>query len=315
MEIAVLIATRNRPTQLSLLLDSLSNQIKMPSQVIVVSSGMKIEALISGFRSQLAISHFHSDKAGQIRQKLIGIKGIKPGIQWVLFLDDDFILSKEVLRKIEKRIIELETTVEIPVVGLGLKIPSTSHLSDSRMKRSLAKIFLLNSKKSGSVLRSGHPVSYLQQKELTKTEWLNGISVWRIDICEKYDFDFLDAKYSAMEDVIFSYEQNSHGGLFFDPSIEVNAQGNQVTDLSLQNIFVAASFWRLKFIFKYLEFSKMAFLWSQLGRSIFFIMQNSYDLEKTLVAVRVSIKVYLEIIYQLVYKREPNWSLNRNCIN
>ena len=64
---AVLIATRNRPEQLSRLLDSISQLEVAPDLVVVVSSGDSITNTIES-QNDLKILHEHIAEYGQIRQ-------------------------------------------------------------------------------------------------------------------------------------------------------------------------------------------------------------------------------------------------------
>lgn len=313
MNTAILIATRNRPNQISQLLESIIAQSHLPEQVVIVSSGQEISKVVKRFSGKVNITHEHLMSYGQIRQKTFGIRKIFDNVEWVLFLDDDLILRPDTLTKLENFLFSLKENPHEQVIGIGLKIPSSSHLRNSRRRRLIAKLFLLDSKKPGSVLKSGHPVDYLTSGGVLKTQWLNGISVWRADVLGSYNFDFLDSKYSAFEDVIFSFRQNSNGSLIFNPEIEIDLQTDQSTDLSRKDIFLAASFWRLKFILENSGFSKIGFIWSQIGRSIFFILQDTNSIGIVIDRFITTCRVFFEIIFQIVVKRDANWSLLRNC--
>lgn len=313
MNFAILIATRNRPQEVSQLLNSVQSQAKLPMQVIVVSSGEKIAHVIEVFREKLTITHEHLDSFGQIRQKMFGITKVSKEVGWVLFLDDDVTLRPNTLQKLAEFIKKLETDAYEQVVGIGLKIPSSSHLKDGKLKKAIAKLFFLDSRNPGHVLKSGHPVDYLRHNSLLKTHWLNGISAWRVDACRTYRFDFLESRYSAFEDVSFSFHQRNKGILLFNPEIEIDLQSNVVTDLSNKNVFIAGSFWRLKFILENLGFSRSAYIWSQVGRSLFFIFQNVDSLGDVAQRLKIAVKVFFEILFQIAYKKDANWSLRRHC--
>ena len=93
MNFAVLIATRNRPEQLNTLLLSLRRSAKRINQVTIVSSGINVSEVVNSHQTFIPINHFHSEISGQIAQKIKGIELIPSNTEWVMFLDDDVIMS------------------------------------------------------------------------------------------------------------------------------------------------------------------------------------------------------------------------------
>jgi glycosyltransferase involved in cell wall biosynthesis len=314
MKIAILICTRNRPAQLDALLNSISLLELKPAQVVISSSGLNVSSLVSKYKEEFPVSHVHSELYGQIRQKMIGIQAIENSIQWTVFLDDDVLLPKSTLRKLNDVIQERDRQSPSKLLGIGFRTPSTTNLKGAgKAKKMLAQFFLLDSKKLGDVLASGHPVSYVDSNESISTKWLNGISAWNCISLKSYGSDFLESRYSAYEDVFFSYGQSKIGELIFAPSIEINFQSSLTTDLSQQSVFKAASFWRLKFVLSHTELSKYKFLWSQVGRSLFFIGNSRKSFSSFAIGVRTAISIFVEIAFQLAIKRDANWSLDRHC--
>ena len=314
MNMAILICTRNRPSELHELLTSVSSLETAVFQVVISSSGVDVDEIISIHRSNLSITHVNTESYGQIRQKMLGIEAIDKSVDWTLFLDDDVLLPKDTLEKLEE-IIKSKMEKNSPVLlGIGLSTPSTSHLQGrNTFLRMVAKSFYLDSERKGDILLSGHPVSYLEAKKITSTKWLNGISAWNAEALPSYGSDYLESRYSAFEDVIFSYRQSKIGELLYDPSISIDFQQSTVSDFSNPSIFEAASYWRLKFVLENREFSKMKFLWSQIGRSLFFIYRSKNSPKSFFMGIFKAIEVYAEILFQLVMKKNANWSLDRHC--
>ena len=314
MKIAILICTRNRPSELNSLLSSIARLEKPPIQVVIASSGADITDVLSKFRDDLPISHVHTPLYGQIRQKILGIEAIDALAEWTLFLDDDVLLPSDTLGKLDK-LIELEVKNHLePPIGVGLSTPATSHLYHrNRIRRLVARIFYLESEKPGDILLSGHPVSYLESKQIINTKWLNGISAWNSATLSFYGSDFLESRYSAFEDVIFSYNQSKKGSLIFAPDIKIDFQQMTATDLSNPAIFEAASYWRLKFVLANGEFSKFKFLWSQIGRCVFFIHSSKCSPIILIKRALKSAEILVELIFQLLVKKNANWSLDRHC--
>ena len=311
LRLGVVIATRNRPTKLGELFKSLIDSSFVPTEVIVVSSGENISNLISEFSTRFKIKHSHIEEYGQVRQKILGISLVSEATDWVLFLDDDLVLDKKALSECADYI---SANAEAGnVVGVGLDLEQTSKLKDSSMlKRRIAKVFFLNGK-PGQILRSGHPVAYLGSPGVTKTQWLIGVSMWRREILNHYGVEFLDSKYSAFEDVIFSYKCLNFGDLMYLPQSKLFFQDDSVTEEGIE-VFTSATYWRFYFVHTNREdFSFLAFFWSQIGRSIFFLFG---DVSKGIAfpeKLRTVSAIYLELIYQVLVKKDPIWSLNRHC--
>jgi hypothetical protein len=90
-------------------------------------------------------------------------------------------------------------------------------------------------------------------------------------------------------------------------------QDDSVTEEGIE-VFTSATYWRFYFVHTNREdFSFLAFFWSQIGRSIFFLFG---DVSKGIafpVKLRTVSAIYLELIYQVLVKKDPIWSLNRHC--
>jgi glycosyltransferase involved in cell wall biosynthesis len=315
MNIAILITTRNRKFQLDRLLKSIAKQSKQASQIVVSSSGQSVHDVVESYSSTIPITLTHTELYGQIRQKRLGIEELSSSNDWVLFLDDDVELRDYTLANLEKSI-ERELDKNNSLVGVGLKVPSTSHLVALTKTASLfSRMLFLDSTEPGTVLKSGHPVSYLNVCHSISTQWLNGISAWRYDVCRYYGSDFLDSKYSAFEDVFFSYKQGKRGSLVYCPEIEIDFQESSKTDLANVKIFEAASYWRLKFVLENEGFSMIKYLISQIGRNGFFLFYKLDSFPEFLNRLKIISLTTSEIIFQLLFKNDANWSLTRHCKN
>jgi glycosyltransferase involved in cell wall biosynthesis len=92
-DFCVLIPTRNRRGEVESLLSSIEASSLKPSQVVLVSSGEDISDSVEKFIGKLDITYIHSEIAGQINQKRLGLSKIDPSMKWVVFLDDDLLVS------------------------------------------------------------------------------------------------------------------------------------------------------------------------------------------------------------------------------
>ncbi len=307
----IIIATRNRPEALEKLLRSICKSSILPIEIIVVSSGNEISKLISEFNSILNIVYRHIDGHGQIRQKMTGISLITKEVDWVLFLDDDLLIEKNALLNAVKFLRDQHFYRSI--VGVGFNLMPTSRLvSGHTFYKMMAKMFYLHSKTPGKLLKSGHPMSYLSSTKVLNTDWLIGSSLWRRDMLSHYSFEFLEAKYSAFEDVIFSNNCKKHGELIYLPSSRLFFQNDSITR-ETSHLFISATFWRFYFFQRNKsELSTFAFLWSQFGRSIFFVLGSNARGESFIKSTLLSIKINFELLTQIILKKDAILSLKRN---
>lgn len=301
MNVAILIVTRNRPSNLRSLLASISYSKERPRQVIVVSSGDLIDDEIDKFRSELNIDHKHVEKKGQIYQKMVGISMLNSEIRWVLNLDDDLILPETSLGE---AIDVLRGHLDQSLVGLGFKLLPSLKIQNGFLARCMKTLFGLNGA-PGKVLRNGHATSYMNSQSPIVTDWLIGASLWKREALQLYSGNFLDAKYAAYEDVIFSYSVGKLGKLLYNPNCELFFQDEQPNDVSNFSAFNSASYWRYYFVRINPELSSTLLLWAQLARNIEFIYSN-WNWSPSFIGVvwKISL-VYLDLLQASVRKIDP----------
>lgn len=303
--IAVVIPTRNRPEKLHKVLTSIANSSVKPRQVVVVSSGENVQTIIDKFKESLSITYAHSHVVGQVAQKKLAISMINQDVDWCLFSDDDVIFDSEAIAKAFE-IVNVHDNEEI--IGVGFRLPSTSRIIEkSVVMQKLSRLFLLDSKKPGRVLASGHASSYLQQTETTRTEWLNGVSMWRIGFARDYGMNMISTPYAACEDLIFSYPLSKIGTLLFIPSANVEFQEGELSDFNSWKIFRSASIWRYYFVCKNKELSKAAFFWSQIFRTLYFI---SHSKENKIKVSLLAAKLNFRIATNALSCRDPLLTIN-----
>lgn len=303
--VAVVIPTRNRPEKLQKLLSSIANSSVKPKQVVVVSSGVIVQSVIDLFMKSLSITYVHSQVAGQAAQKKLAIKMIDQEVEWCLFSDDDVLFDTEAIAN-ALEIVEVHDHEEI--IGVGFSLPPTSRvLEKSVMMQKLARLFLLDSKYPGRVLASGHASSYLHQKQITCTEWLNGVSMWRIGFARDYGKNIISTPYAACEDLIFSYPLSKIGKLIFVPSAKVEFQEGELSDFNSWNVFRSASIWRYYFVCKNQDLSIAAFLWSQFFRTLYLVSQTK---QSRLKLSFLSLKLNFRIVFDALLGKDPRLMIN-----
>ncbi len=274
-EFCVLIPTRNRPHEVETLLTSIGASRVKPFQVVLVSSGDDISNTVEKFVDKLAITHIHSEIPGQINQKKLGLSAVDSSVNWVVFLDDDLLVSPDTFEKAFECVQGFDKKNGKRLGGVGFGLPATSRFKDhGKASQILARFFGINNQPAGVVLSNGHATSYLEQQEPTETQWLNGASMWRVEAISNYGSHGISSKYAACEDLIFSYPIGKKYLLVYCPSAKIEFQKSEKTDFENPAIYVSALYWRYFFILKHNEFSIFRFNLAQLGRLIFGIVQN-----------------------------------------
>jgi glycosyltransferase involved in cell wall biosynthesis len=274
-KVAVLIPTRNRPDQLRLLLKSIAGSNLKPDQVIIVASGEDIEKTLLAYKATFNITYKHTNFVGQISQKRLGVGLIRQDIDWCLFIDDDLLLYANTLE------IALETANSYPkenVIGIGLSLTPTSRtVTMSLARQKISQLLKLSSNKPGKVLSSGHASSYLQEKSVTETEWLNGASIWRTERARDYGIGLPSTPYAACEDLIFSYPNSKIGTLIYVPKAKVDFQESELSQLDSFPVMESAALWRFYFINEHKEMSFGWFFLAQIIRAFFAVSRSRDD--------------------------------------
>jgi hypothetical protein len=311
MNFAVLIATRNRPEQLNTLLLSLRRSAKRINQVTIVSSGINVSGVVNSHQTFIPINHFHSEISGQIAQKIKGIELIPSNTEWVMFLDDDVIMSEY---SIDRLIDNYLTNSDYKgVAGFGLNLNNI----ELRHPRALANLFLkivgLYSGTPGAVLKSGHAVKYLGSTEAIYTQWLNGLSVWRYDQLKNYNPKFARIDYAAYEDVFFSYRISKQHKLLFTNDVDAYSQTfEKFSSLSARQ-FKAAAYMRFLFVAENQELSKSLMLFAQIFRTLDFIING----DKTLSVLKrstYSLRIYIDLSFSALIRINPIQLLNKRYV-
>jgi GT2 family glycosyltransferase len=192
----------------------------------------------------------------------VGIALIPKTSSWVLFMDDDIILNP---KAITNALTILKYSSE-PILGIGFGYASKEKF------RGLKSFF--NSKMPGRVTSDGRNLSYATSKETISTEWLNGISMWHKSVLHKYDFPYLDSKYSICEDLIYSYGVSRLGKIIYAPSCRFTFQLDEPKLVSSFDSFRANAYWRLYFVLTNPPLSKNRFLFVEFYRTMKFLLDK-----------------------------------------
>jgi len=208
----VIICTRNRPKSLREMLTTLQEQILLPHLTLVIDSSDQFQPL--KYFNKLNLTHVSSQK-GTSLQRNHGLSLIKsqPRESIIHFFDDDVILESNYLLNVENSFNQ-----NCGVVGVGARTPD--NLSSS--PKILSRFFLLDSKKSGVVLKSGANTGFKKSKDVYEVDWLPGC-------CMSYRFNSIfELRFKGDregvvwgEDVDFSYRVGLCAPLVIDNNLKI----------------------------------------------------------------------------------------------
>jgi len=276
LDLAILIATKDRSSNLERLLASINDSSSLPKKVIIVYAGNSIDRVVKNFENFFSIQLIYSEVASQVKQKQLGIELLDKDCKWVLFLDDDVEIEEFTLENLFCKYLQDDSLNEYS--GFGLALRDFKERKINILLKIFLMMFQIYSFKPGSLMISGHPQIYLDQKVNCQVNWLNGISVWRFDKLYLYNSNLAYLPYSAYEDVIFSYKVSKNSKLMFVADIFVKNQRQQTYNKLDKNQFIYGAFQRYYFVSSNLEFSKFWLLISQIARSVDYIASGSDDI-------------------------------------
>lgn len=264
----MLIATRNRPTEIQTLLASLTGQ--KIDQIVVVASGADIHKVLGDFQESLKIDYIQSEP-GQARQKINGIQTLRSDLDWVIFSDDDVVYHANFIETLRNTII---THNKPSLKGIGFQITNGKLRTNGKLKKIYNRVFSLQHGEPGSVNPSGECIPYSECTEATATMWLNGASAWRYELVLSYATPVPETKYAAFEDAIFSFGNFAPGSLVYFPNLELRYQApenqTQLNALTLESYLL----WKMFFVSKYkLSFPKC--MWSSFGLCVIFLIRKN----------------------------------------
>jgi glycosyltransferase involved in cell wall biosynthesis len=284
----ILVTTKDRESYLAAFLESVSKLYKKPEQIVIVSTGKKIERLIDKYRLVLNINHMHSEKGGQTFQKKLGINLLNTTLEWVLFCDDDILLFPNTIAELFS--FEEAADESKNIVGVGLMDLSNKIIEYRRIERIGRALFRLSDSVPGKVLRNGYNSNYMNSPYSIRTEWLNGVALWRKDVVFNYAVNLDNVKHAYGEDLIFSYTQSKYGEMYYCPASKYVTQDQSLV-VNIEQTFYEKSYHNLYIAKLFSEISVISFYWLQIGRTIAFLYTN----RKRLKLIFFAINVFMDI--------------------
>lgn len=260
--ITILTCTKDRPKEIKNLLDSIRDQSRKPDLHIIVDGSdnpKPVKDIVDNY-SDISIQYYSLRPPGLTRQKNFGISKLPPNTDLVAIMDDDIVLSKNLLCDVEDYLDKNNM-----VMGLGCIFTNI----EARKKNFVRNIFLLDSNKDGDFTNSGVPVSIHKKRQVTDTKWLHGgATFWRSSILKEYKFDEWYSGVGYLEDIDFSYTVSKKNKLIFynKAACQVVENPTPLNKMAKLGCWQIAAWWY--FVSKNKEFSKLAAIYSMLNLAI-----------------------------------------------
>jgi GT2 family glycosyltransferase len=260
---ALIVCTRDRPSQVNDFLTHLLIVNKSPGIVIIVDSskGLETKQIVDSFKkSSLPQLFYLSSEQGLPHQRNVGIQFIRESnfseLQCITFLDDDCRVSMDYFEVLDAYIAKVEFT--------GITGNSLSAINRSNF---FSRFFQISSKVPGRVLKSGiaTPPSSLYSK---KTDWMPGLCMnINPNVFAKHTFK--DEWQMYYEDVEFSIRVRPPLGFVCLSTLNYSHLEEQRGRLSakLTALYSDGARWQLSKDFPKVV-KKWAVIWSVIGLAL-----------------------------------------------
>ena len=209
--ISLVVATKDRPNDLRILLESLHSQTVPPGEIVVVDAGsVPVEAVALDF-PELRIRYLRHWPPSAAAQRNAGIMACAPDATLIGFADDDTTFEPRAF----EIMLDFWNEAAPEILGAAFNIRNYPKRGRSFLKRSvLAEKLGLYSAKPGNISRSGWQTIIEGLAETQFVDWLpSTASIFRREVFSRNLFDDFFESYSYLEDVDFSYTVSRLGRL------------------------------------------------------------------------------------------------------
>lgn len=267
---AAIICTKDRPTELEACLASVAKQAEIPRTLVVDASRTPATRELIGRLGQESSWSGHlsliSMEPGLTRQRNTGVRAVDSDI--VHFLDDDVILEPGYFPAIRQC---FESHQD--VIGVGGLVTNRPPHRPSRF----AQLFLLDSKREGTVLPSGRNVPVYAAAGTVEVDWLSGCAMsYRRSALLKTHFDERLIGYGLGEDLELSYRLRQAGRLLITSDARLIHNESPTNRLSHEALIEDELAFRLHLVQSRVGRLRVgAYWWSVLGQLGLFTFRSS----------------------------------------
>ena len=293
---SIIVPTRNRKQQLIELIKTINLEDKNLNELIIVDSSDKsLESVIVSINKK--INYFFTDVRSASIQRNIGVKQISSNSRYVFFLDDDVKPDSDYF---DSLLLTIKGSRAIGASGIALEPTIKSRARNIWLISILKKLFLLDSKKGGSLLKSAVNIPVQGNLKvgvnLYSTDWLIGCSVWEASVFSKINFPSNFFGQSLGEDVLFSARASKFGELIVNSNIVLQ---HNMSNVERPDKIDHYKMWiRNRFIIsKELKLSKLNIMyhWANLGAFLNIILSIPRKPSESLNSIRGIFLGYITI--------------------
>jgi len=219
--IAVVIPTKDRYSNLLLLLKGIERNVNIDLVIVVDASKYFSEHLLPREIKSTPLVHLKSGVASAAVQRNVGLdylNSLDTNFDYVAFLDDDVEINSDYFSLVTQTFVN-DDILGVSGVAVADKVKQGANLSK------WGRLFLDSigyTGASGSVTRAAINVPIDSKdgvREPVDCEWLIGCSVWKWPKISDLRFEADFPGSSIFEDVIFSMKARSRGKLIVNPNI------------------------------------------------------------------------------------------------
>ena len=273
LSVAVVVPTRNRPELVRSLLKNLNSLDCLPKQIIIIDSSddEELAKIVEDFEK---IHYQHVQIKSAAAQRNIGLLLVENEIEYVCFLDDDVIVPTDYLSKL---IASMEEKKGIGISGMAINMSLPLRDLPKGLIGLVHRLFFLDSKRDGVILRSGINIPVRKPNQGTKyVKWLIGCSIWKRSSIEGLKFEKDLMGQSLGEDVIFSFKANKRGKLLVNTDVILNHLESPV---SRPNDFEFWKMWILnrRLLIRYMGnslISQISYHWANFGQLLILVISR-----------------------------------------
>lgn len=200
----------DRPSNVHRLLSNIKAQAFHPHQVIVVDGGeITAKAVVEQF-TDLEIDYITVRPPALTKQKNAGVAVARSDIDLIGFFDDDMTFETGAL----EAMMAFWATAKAEVAGASFNLTDFDN-SWARPKSLAQRLFFIDNRSFGKVLRSGYTTHIWNVQSDTSVQWLGGgYTLWRKRVFDTCLFEEWYTGSGMWEDTFFSYRVGKDNQLF-----------------------------------------------------------------------------------------------------
>jgi GT2 family glycosyltransferase len=279
---AIIICTRNRPSDLEITLRSIAHHGETSTRLLLVvdASDTDVQRQNRDSIQQFEIdvwNHLpYEDLPSSARQRNYGIEQLPPSVEIIHFIDDDVTIQSRYFDTLSSVFHRHPRTG-----GVGGIVREPRWSISSSITTLVQSFFLLNHPERGRVLWSGSTTNAQHpdpegDNMLRETSWLNGCSSYRRTLLERHRFDESLTGYSMLEDLDLSFRISQEAPLFVHPQAQLIHRRSTRNRFDAERYSHALTVHRRWFVEKHFDkIGIVAYWWSLIGRLLALLTSSS----------------------------------------